>query len=368
MFDVFIRPLRARLHLDAATIRLSLTYLAIIMAMSVGFSIIFYHTSSAQLDRPLLPGRGAQIRHYDENLGVSYDDRRYMSRNELDALLQQRSKEGREALVRKLVLVNILALAAGLGISYVLARRSLLPIEQSMNAQNQFVGDVSHELRTPLTALLSTNEVALRQSKLPAHEARELIRHNVEEVQKLHRLTDSMLDLLRQDGEPLLTQPTVVQDTVRDAINSVMQLAVNKKISINDADVKHAVLANPVALVRIITILLDNAIKYSPSGSAIAVSTTQRGKQVAIRVIDKGVGIDPQDVPHVFTRLYRADTSRRTSAANGYGLGLSIAKQLVERMHGGIGVESAPGHGSTFTVTMPAAKLTGTKREFRTAP
>lgn len=288
--------------------------------------------------------------------GPDFDARR-LSRNELEELLRERAQEGREALVARLLMVNSLALVAGVAISYVLARRSLRPIEQTLEAQNQFVGDVSHELRTPLTALLASNEVALRQPKISAAEARELIRHNVEEVQKLHRLTNSMLDVLRQDSGPLHTQPVAVQDAVRDGINSVVQLAINKHMSILDDHAQDVVQADPIALARIVTILLDNAIKYSPANSMVTVSSHRHGKHVHIRITDQGAGIDPQDLPHIFTRLYRADKSRRTSSANGYGLGLAIAKQLAERMHGSISAESSPGNGSTFTVTLYSAKL-----------
>ena len=351
-----IHFLRSRLRLDAATVRLTLTYLAIIMVMSIGFSVIFYHTSSVQLDRPLSPERGAQIRG---EYGSTADfDARRLSRNLLEDLLRERAQEGREALIARLLLVNALAALAGIGISYALARRSLWPIEQTIEAQNQFVGDVSHELRTPLTALLATNEVTLRQTKITAADARELIRHNVEEVQKLHRLTNSMLDLLRQNDDSLQMQVVTVQDAVRDAINSVVQLAINKRIRIDDSGIKHAVLADPIALSRIITILLDNAIKYSPAKSVITVTSHRHGKHVRIQVKDQGAGIDPQDLPHIFTRLYRADKSRGTSSVNGYGLGLAIAQQLVTRMHGTIAADSVPGNGSTFTVSLLPAKVT----------
>ena len=275
----------------------------------------------------------------------------------IDTLLRQRAEEGREALITRLVMINVGALLVGAVLSYALARRSLSPIERTMDAQKQFVSDVSHELRTPLTALLATNEVALRGTKLSATESKELITHNIEEVQKLHRLTDSMLDLLKHDASVLTVAPVTLQDVVRDAMNSIVQLASNKDIKIDDQTGSQIVLADSFNLTRVVTILLDNAIKYSPTGSTIHLTSAIQGKRVVLMVRDEGIGIDPQDMPHIFTRLYRADKARGSSETGGYGLGLAIAVQVMERMQGSIHADSIPGSGSTFTLSLRPAPL-----------
>jgi signal transduction histidine kinase len=113
-----------------------------------------------------------------------------------------------------------------------------------------------------------------------------------------------------------------------------------------------AVVGDPDALMQVLLILLDNALKFTPPDGDIHVTTTATAGQVAIAVQDTGPGINPEALPHIFERFYQGDTAR---AGTGTGLGLAIARALVEALHGTISVDSAAGHGSTFVVTLPRA-------------
>jgi signal transduction histidine kinase len=115
------------------------------------------------------------------------------------------------------------------------------------------------------------------------------------------------------------------------------------------------VLAHPVALAQVITILLDNAIKYSPHNTTIYLSATKKARYAYLQVRDEGIGINASDLPHIFRRFYRADKSRTSQQTNGYGLGLAIAQKIIHQYHGTISAESTPGAGTTFTVRLPLA-------------
>jgi two-component system sensor histidine kinase CiaH len=330
--------------LQSATLRLAGTYLAIIMLMSVAFSVVFYYTSAQQLDRQVPVAR----QQLQARNGPVFND-------ELERYLQARADEGRAELLAKLILLNSITLLLGACLSYVLARQSLQPIEEALDAQARFVSDASHELRTPLTALQLTNEVALRKKKLGAKESRELIEHNLAEATKLKSLSDGLLGLLKQDGQLLEFTSVSLQAAASEAMNRVAPSAIDKEIAVHDAVPNIMVKSEEGALTQIVTILLDNAVKYSDKGSEIHLEARARGKTAYLSVRDRGVGIKASELPHIFDRFYRADTSRSRQHTEGYGLGLSIARKLADQLGAEVTAKSQPGKGSTFTIKLPLA-------------
>jgi len=328
-------------HLKQDVLRLTGTYLAIIMAMSVGFSVIFYSVSMRELDR-----RPHAISLTD----IAPDPDTQLTFNDY---LSNRADEARTSLLVDLVLVNLMALISGGILSYLLAQYTLRPIEENMEAQAQFVSDASHELRTPLTALRTANEVALRDKKLKLADARAVIADNIEDITRLQSLADSMLGLLRDDTAGFQADVSL-PDVVSEAMNIVVSQAQAKNISVEDATGDTVLYGNARSLTQLLTILLDNAIKYSPKGSAVHVVSEVQGRSLILSVKDEGVGMNEEAVKNAFTRFYRAEESRSTA---GYGLGLSIAKKITEAHHGKIAIESVVGEGSTFTVTLPIESI-----------
>lgn len=332
-------------NLKATTTRLALSYLAIIMVMSIGFSVVFYHTSSRELGRQIPPA--SAFREFSGNrLTVNYSP-------QVTSFFEDRIAQGRQNLLIRLFVLNMTALAGGSVVSYYLARRTLQPIEENMEAQAQFVSDASHELRTPLTALQTLNEVAMRRPKISTHEAKDLLRQNIEEVIKLQTLTDGLLRLAQRDGVQLKLAPVLAHEIVADAINAVMDSAQAKDMTIAETVPKIKLLADQPGLTRVLVILLDNAIKYSPEHSAITIDGSQQGKTALITIRDEGTGISAEDLPHIFDRFYRADQSRSTQHSHGYGIGLALAKKIIDQHNGEIIASSMPGKGSSFTVKVP---------------
>jgi two-component system sensor histidine kinase CiaH len=253
-----------------------------------------------------------------------------------------------------LISFNILVFLVGGGASYLLARRTLEPLEQSLDAQKRFTSDASHELRTPLTAMQAEIEVALRDPKLSKAQAVELLQSNLEEVEKLRNLSDGLLNLA-QHQKPAQLSAVNLKLAVNDALKRVEKTATDKNITIADHTKEMTLKTDNYSLSELLVILIDNAIKYSPKGSKIQLSSASYSKTGRISVRDEGIGIKATELPHIFDRFYRSDTSRSKSQADGYGLGLAIAKKIADSLEGSIEVKSAPDKGSTFTISLPTA-------------
>ncbi len=328
----------------SAAAKLTMGYLAIIMALSIGCSVALYHVSSYEL------ARSAQrpVDLYNAFFGPNNTD-------EVNSLRLVQLNKDRNNLKVNLLLFNVAVLTIGGGVSYYLARRTLRPIEEALEMQKRFAGDASHELRTPLTAMQTEIEVALRSPDLTKKGAVDLLKSNLEEVAKLKSLSEGLLALATARGNNKPHEKVSSAQIVDAAINQANKPAAAKKIKIKSSVKDSVVAGNCQQLVNLLVILLDNAIKYSPSGSQVNITAKSQDNQAVISVSDQGIGIASADLAHIFERFYRADISRSKNTAQGYGLGLAIAKKIAELNHGSIRVKSAPGKGSTFTVRLPLA-------------
>lgn len=323
---------------NSATIRLTSWYLLILTILSLLFSGIVYSIAANELHRPVEQRNQGQF-------GYSYS-----VLDDLEDLRQQREKEGKTRLVTSLFVFNAAVIATGGLASYYLAKRTLQPIEEALEAQTRFSSDAAHELRTPLAVMQSEIEIGLRGKNGNHETQREILESTLDEVGRLRSLTDRLLVL--SNLKTVEVTVTSLDDVATEAINRVIPLAQAKKISIDATVGKQKAIANADVLTDVIVILLDNAIKYSPAKSTITVSAKEQGKYIAFQVADTGHGIDPVDLPHIFDRFYRADTSRSKSNVEGHGLGLSIAKRSVEAMNGSISVVSEVDKGTTFTIRL----------------
>src|SRR5262249_44555565 len=150
-------------------------------------------------------------------------------------------------------------------------------------------------------------------------------------------------------------QPVSIDDVGIDAINLIIKQAQAKHITIEDRLPHLQVIGDEKSLVQVLVILLDNAIKYSSSHTTIYLESSQTDKNILLHIRDEGIGIDREQLEHVFDRFYRADQSRSKHIVEGHGLGLSIAQKLARQQNGELSADSTPDKGSTFTIKLKAA-------------
>lgn len=331
-------------------VKLTLWYLVVVMAISVVFSILLYRVISAELDR----GLRRQERAFHQ-LGTPPPTVSGMRRQTVAQAREAQLAESRRHAKAQLLYANLAILVLSGAGSYLFARQTLRPIEQAHAAQSRFTADASHELRTPLAAMRTEIDVALREKKLTETGARRLLRSNLEEVARLESLSSALLTLSRfQGGQQTEAFSSVsLRDAAREAAARLKTHAKKKRVTIEMSRSAAQVQGNADSLVQLLTILLDNAIKYSPADSTVTLRWTRQTQEAVVTVTDRGVGIPPGDVPRIFERFYRADSSRTRREHDGYGLGLAIAQEIVRMHRGTIDVQSRPGAGSTFRVTLP---------------
>ena len=317
---------------DKATVKLTAIYTVIIMVVSLSFSMGIGMTAMGEIRRPYkTPDLIVQLRVESDFANV-YNHRVHDVETKVWA---------------SLFWTNVGILIAGAMASYLLARRTLKPIEKAMEDETQFVSDASHELRTPLATMRMENEVLLRDEEAKKSDYKEQLKSNLEEIDKLRQLTDT---LLRLSGSGKLELAAIdASEVVGRAIDRVQATAGVKKITIDNqlGDKSLKLVANADALIEILYIYLDNAIKYSPENSQIEIISDGK-KSLAVR--DHGSGIADKDLPNVFNRFYRADESRNSE---GFGLGLSLASRLAEQMGARVSATNNPsrcGSGATFTI------------------
>jgi signal transduction histidine kinase len=212
------------------------------------------------------------------------------------------------------------------------------------------VADVSHELRTPLTTIRGNLDLLRREPPVSAEERVDILDDVTEESDRLIRLVNDLLALAHaESGRELRGEPVRIKPLVEDVCRQAKLLDPDRAIVCDDVR-EVVVVGDRDALRQVLLILVDNALRHT--AGAIAVAAEPVGEQVAVRVQDTGPGIKPQDLARIFERFYRGEG---ISAESNIGLGLAIAKALVEAQGGTVSVESQPGRGSVFTVTLPQA-------------
>jgi heavy metal sensor kinase len=230
-------------------------------------------------------------------------------------------------------------------------------LEQSFAAQQRFVAEASHELKTPLMVLRAGVERALTNPTVPP-ESLEPLDQSLEEINRMSELVDSLLMLARADEgrAPLAVEACDLRELAAEAAETAQILGEAKDLSIR-TQIPGEPVTLPIDRTRIRQLLLNlvtNAVKYTPEGGEIGVGLSDQGNAVQVVVSDTGIGIAAGDLPHIFDRFWRADPARaRDETKAGTGLGLAITKWIAEAHGGTISVQSRPGKGTVFSVTLP---------------
>jgi heavy metal sensor kinase len=231
-------------------------------------------------------------------------------------------------------------------------------LERAFKRVTQFTADASHELRTPIALMRTRTEVALRKQRSEAEYRETLLRIN-QELERTSALIENLMTLARADAgsEALQVAPTNLNELLLEISETARLLAEGKSIHYDQRlpNTPLCVTGNAPSLRRLFLILIDNAVKYTAHDGRISVVLDTSDGAAVTEIRDTGVGISPEDLPHIFERFYRADESR-SRESGGTGLGLSIAQWIAEAHRGEISVVSKVGEGSVFRVQIPLAE------------
>ncbi len=341
---------------QSARFKLTAWYLVIIMSISIAFSSFIYVTASHEFERIIHIQKirlAYPIIQVPPMTNVLVPQEPDISQTDLDNLLA----DSKTRVFDSLLEINSAIFIFSAVLGYLLAGRTLKPIQKMVDEQNRFITDASHELNTPLTALRTTIEVNLREKKLSLEKAKKVLESNLEDVAHLQTLSDDLIKLTQYEKLNGSIEKTTlnVADITRTAIEKLTPLAEHKQIPITSSVGTYHVLGDERMLIELFVILLDNAIKYSPDRKPITLSSKKTDGKVQIFVTDKGIGMSEEEIHHMYDRFYRADTSRTKQYIPGYGLGLSIAKRIADFHHATLNAKSEKNKGTTFVITIPKA-------------
>ncbi|MES2876191.1 MAG: ATP-binding protein [Patescibacteria group bacterium] len=328
----------------SATLKLTAWYLIILITICLIFSFIIFELSTSEISNRL---ERLQIRAEGSSQVITLP-----GPLTLTDVRENQTEEARTSIFIGLVYMNLAVITLGGAGSYLLARRTLKPIEEAHEAQSRFTADASHELRTPLAVMKSEIQVALRTKNMKNVDYKDLLESNLEEVDKLAQLSQSLLQLSRLEYGDLERT---------DRVNIVLAVEkAAKSLHVPTARLSYVIPAQQVVIDGnqsiigdLFRILLDNAVKYSPPHSLIAIVITSNGRTCKVVMTNEGTGIQKRDIVYIFDRFFRGEKSRTTSHTTGYGLGLSLARKIVNMHDGSISVRSTPQKTTSFTVQLP---------------
>ena len=227
-------------------------------------------------------------------------------------------------------------------------------LQRSFEEVRRFTADAAHELRTPLAAMRTEAEVALRSPRSPERDGH-VLEDSTQEIERLSRLVSHLLFLSREDTGIGIRdfQPVQLDDVVRE-VGEHMQVAAREKgvKLMVDLPERCQVSGNADRLRQLVFNLLDNAIKYTPADGTVSVSGKPSNGKALVSIIDTGIGIPADHLPHVFDRFYRVDAAR-SSETDGTGLGLAICRSIAETHGGSIEIESTLSRGTRITLSLP---------------
>ena len=226
-------------------------------------------------------------------------------------------------------------------------------LDQMEKMRQEFLSNASHEIQSPLTSIRGF-ALALQQDNLSPDDRRHYLDIIAAESERLSKLSANLLKLasLESDQVKFDPKPYRLDAQIRSLILACEPQWAGKRIEMEAALEEASITADQDLLSQVWINLIHNSIKYTPEGGSVKVALRRNSEQLEVTVVDTGIGIAPEDQPHIFERFYKADKSRRASEG-GNGLGLSIAKKVVEIHRGSIAVQSHPGAGATFVVELP---------------
>ena len=229
------------------------------------------------------------------------------------------------------------------------------PMEEAIRREKQFVADASHDLKTPLSVILANNAILMENPDAPAGTLTRWLDSTQEAAKRMQQLIGEMLTLAEAERQetPLTLEPLDLAEIAMKAALELESVAFEKNVTLDtDLPEKCVIRGNADYLLRIVTSLLENALKYEPAGGQVILALTQSKRKTVLSVRNPGSRIPEEDLPHVFDRFYRGDKSR-TNSQGSFGLGLAITKEMTQRLGATVTAASSETEGTTFRVTFP---------------
>ncbi len=331
-----------------ARLKLTAWYVLILMAVTLTLSSIFYAGVMRSTKQALLQHN----RRVELRLREVRDIPQPLAKFQ-DVINQEAMQAVRISTLTLLGTINLIILAFASSLSYLLAGVTLQPIQAMVEKQKQFVADASHELKTPLTAIKTNLEVNLRNKTLSIDQVKAILADTVKDIDALTSLTNTLLKESRYNSS-VKTEIVNLKQLTETVVKKYKVLAKEHNIKL-ETDVQDITAkADKASVEELIAILIDNAIKFNKENGKVQIRVFMENKNAVIEVSDTGIGIDEKSLPYIFDRFFKADTARTKQNHDGFGLGLSIAKEIVEINKGSIEVTSKLGESTTFTVKLPA--------------
>jgi signal transduction histidine kinase len=253
----------------------------------------------------------------------------------------------------RIMIIDIAILSVVVLLSFFLTNKTLGPIRENVQKQKRFVADASHEMRTPIAVMVSGLEVTLRDKNLTLEKAKETLVDTLAEMKDFSKLSTHLLDISRYDaGIQVDFTGLNISEVVGSAIQKTQLLADNKHISIISSFEHKDVLVsgNAIELQRLFYNIIHNAIKYTPAEGKIIVTGTPKGKKYVCTISDTGIGMDKETVGKIFDPFFQNDKSR---SSGGAGLGLTLAKRIIENHKGSLAIQSKVGAGTKISISLP---------------
>ncbi len=334
----------------SARIKLTTSYLLIIMIITLAFSAAIYTGVGGTTKRAL---RVHELR-FEGQLRDFRGNQNFPERFQAPPI-EDVTKQIKNNTIYLLAAINLVIFIVSGSFGYWFAGATLKPIEEMVRKQKKFVADAAHEFKTPLTAIKTQLEVNMRNKDLDLAQAKKIMESTVEDVDSLASLTNSLLKQSKYQEDKTnrafeLFNLKVLIDNIIQKFKNKMEV---KNIVIKTDALDIQIKADKNSIAELITIILDNAVKFNKENGEISIDARKEGENVTIKVADTGIGIDKNDLPYIFDRFYKADSSRAKVEHDGFGLGLSIAKEIVELHKGTIAAKSKKGESTVFTVTLP---------------
>ncbi len=336
-----------------AQIKLTLWYLLIIMTITLSLSVLVYGGVSNATEKAL----DAQRERLERRLNQTPGGRFWMQKQNHPMPLIDKSTldDVLQDTIRLLFLINLGILIITGGLGYILAGITLKPIDEMIKGQKRFISDAAHEIKTPLTVMKTNLEVTLRDKKLRIDNAKTALSTTISEIDKLNLFINDLLKKSRyQNGKNDLTYEKFRLDTlIQEILKDLSPIAKEKNISLK-TDLKNIEInADKNMISEMVSNLIENAIKYSNNKGEVKIDLAKSTRTAKLRIQDNGIGIPKEDISHIFEPFYRADKSRSKTSREGFGLGLSIVKDIVDKHHGTIKIESDVGKGTMVKIQIP---------------